>query len=227
MLTKKYLSKVVELTNPVDGIYSVSFQSQGKRYKFQPGQFLHLSVDSEYDGIGQWPESRCFSMQSSPGEQIVKITYAVNGAYTRLMEKKLSAGREVWLKMPYGDLFQRDHDKNNTVFIAGGTGITPYLSLFTHQSFATYKKPKIYLGFRSKKFNIYQQELAQLKNDLATVKLWCQDIGGVLDINTIYSENGIDSDYFISGPPAMISNFKNYLIGAGVPTARVLTDDWE
>ena len=100
MLTKKYLSKVVELTNPVDGIYSVSFQSQGKRYKFQPGQFLHLSVDSEYDGIGQWPESRCFSMQSSPGDQIVKITYAVNGAYTRLMEKKLSAGREVWLKMP-------------------------------------------------------------------------------------------------------------------------------
>ena len=110
MLAKKYLSKVVELTNPIDGIYTVSFQSQGRQYKYKPGQFLHLSIDSQYDGIGQWPESRCFSMQSSPGELNLKITYSVKGAYTGLMEKSLGVGSDVWLKMPYGDLFQQQHE---------------------------------------------------------------------------------------------------------------------
>lgn len=30
--------------------------------------FLHLALD-DYGGVGQWPESRCFSIQSSPEEK--------------------------------------------------------------------------------------------------------------------------------------------------------------
>ena len=227
MLTKKYLSEVVELSSPVDGIYSVIFQSQDKRYKFQPGQFMHLSVDSEYDGIGQWPESRCFSMQSSPGEQLVRITYAVNGVYTRLMEQQLSVGKKVWLKMPYGDLFQQPHNKINTVFIAGGTGITPLLSLFSHKSFREYVDPRIYLGFRSKKYNIYDNELERLNNKSSHIKIYYQDVQGVIDINEIFEDNGISSNYFISGPPVMIKSFKNYLCKCDISEQSILTDDWE
>jgi len=54
-----------------------------------------------------------------------------------------------------------------------------------------------------------------------------QDTDGVIDIELIYKENGVDSNYFISGPPAMIKAFKNSLIEKGVPTSNVLTDDWE
>ena len=227
MLTKKYFSEVVELSNPVDGLYSVSFLSKGKPYKFQPGQFLHLSIDSDYDGVGQWPESRCFSMQSSPGEQIVKITYAVNGVYTSLMERHLSVGRGVWLKMPYGDLFQRGHDKTNTVFIAGGTGVTPFLSLFQDQSFLKYEKPRIYLGFRSKDFNIYSSELNDIKYQNHKIFIFYENEAGLININNIFKANGKESNYFISGPPNMINSFKQKLIKNGVPAGKVLTDDWE
>jgi NAD(P)H-flavin reductase len=50
---------------------------------------------------------------------------------------------------------------------------------------------------------------------------------GVLDINEIYNSNGPTSNYFISGPPAMIKSFKHTLIEKGVPPENVLTDDWE
>lgn len=227
MLAKKYKSEVVSIQNPFEGIYTVEFAALRGKYKFLPGQFLHVALDEDYDGSGQWPESRCFSMQSSPEDETIKITYAVKGDFTRQMEKELKVSSEVWLKLPYGDLFQQDHDKKNTVFIAGGTGITPFLSLFCHTLFEEYTAPKIYLGFRSKDFNIYEEELKEIKNPGKTVQSVYENEMGVLDIEAIFKVNGTTSDYFISGPPAMIKSFKNKLVDIGVPSPQILTDDWE
>ena len=142
MLAKKYKSIVVSILNPFSGIYTVEFASERGNYKYLPGQFLHIALDEDYDGSSQWPDSRCFSMQSNPIEETIKITYAVKGVFTHQMEQQLMVGSEVWLKLPYGDLFTQPHNKTNTVFIAGGTGITPFLSLFTHCLLYTSPSPR-------------------------------------------------------------------------------------
>lgn len=227
MLQKKYKSELISVLNPFEGIYTLEFRSLGKGFKYQPGQFLHLATDVDYDGIDQWPESRCFSMQSNPNEETIRITYSVKGNFTKRMEHSLNAGSQVWLKLPYGDLFSQTHNKEKSVFIAGGTGITPFLSLFTHESFIGYKDPHIYLGFRSDAFNIYKEELARLNNSTHILKTYNQDSDGVIDIEQIFSMNGKSSNYFISGPPAMIKSFKQTLIELGVPKEYILSDDWE
>jgi len=227
MLAKKYKSELISILNPFDGIYTLEFKSLGRAYKFKPGQFLHLAIDEEYDGIVQWPESRCFSMQSSPKEENIKITYAVKGEFTKEMASTFIEGKEVWLKLPYGDLFQQEHNKENTVFIAGGTGITPYLSLFNHISFEEYINPKVYLGFRSENYNIYQNEINNSCNSNAFFQNVYQDTEGIIDIKKIFEKNGATTNYFISGPPVMIKDFKQKLIDSGVPNENVLTDDWE
>lgn len=227
MNVKKYKAKVKSITNPIKDVYTVEFESLGRRFKYHPGQFLHLAIDNEYDGIGQWPDSRCFSMQSNPNDDIICITYAVKGKFTKQMETFLKKDKEVWLKLPYGNLFIQNHSKVNTVFIAGGTGITPFLSLFTHQSFNEYENPKVYLGFRSKKYNIYESELKQIPNSSKAISYFYENIEGVLDIQRIFNDNGIKNSYFISGPPTMIKNFKQTLIKLGVSSNNILTDDWE
>ena len=227
MLAKKYKSEVLSIINPFQGIYTLEFWSLNGRFKYLPGQFLHIAIDEDYDGTSQWPDSRCFSMQSNPDEQTIRITYAVTGAFTKQMEQQLKVGTEVWLKLSYGDLFTQAHNKTNTIFIAGGTGITPFLSLFTHRSFNEYIDPKIYLGFRSSEFNIYQEELDRSCNSSKFVTSFFENEDGLIDINQIFNDNGTKPDYFISGPPAMIKAFKNTLISKGVPTSHVLTDDWE
>jgi len=237
MLQKKYKSTVVSINNPFTGIYTLEFKSLGSKYKYLPGQFLHIALDEDYDGSSQWPDSRCFSMQSNPGEETIRITYAVKGEFTRQMEEQLSVGSEVWLKLPYGDLFTQTHSNTNTVFIAGGTGITPFLSLFTHESFNEYINPKIYLGFRTKDHHIYHDELNRMNqirvirnnscNSNSFVQLYHEDTDGVININQIFMDNGIHSNYFISGPPLMIKLFKNALIENGVQSGNILTDDWE
>jgi ferredoxin-NADP reductase len=227
MLAKKYKSKVISILNPFDDIYTLEFKSLGRKFKYHPGQFLHLSIDYNYDGIGQWPDSRCFSMQSNPSEENIRITYAIKGRFTKKMKDMLRVGSEIWLKLPYGDLFTQVHSKKDTVFIAGGTGITPFLSLFTHKSFSEYLNPKIYLGFRSKSYNNYNEELDRSDNQTKFVKIFNEDKEGIIDIENIYNENRDANSYFISGPPTMIKTFKLSLIANGVPKNQILTDDWE
>lgn len=226
-IVKKYKVKVEQIKNPLPDIFTLTFTSE-KKFTYLPGQFLHLALD-EYDGIGQWPESRCFSMQSSPEEENIQITFAVKGNFTTRMKNELYEGKELWLKLPYGDLFQRNHDKNNCVFIAGGTGITPFLSLFNHRTFAEYTNPKIFLGFRSVNYNIYRNELELLYqiNKKSKVEIYYEDKIGVINISEILNECGEHSTYFISGPPMMIKNFKNFLLNKHIAENKIITDDWE
>ena len=68
-IIKKYPAIVEDIRHLLPDIYTATFSSD-KRFKYKPGQFLHLALD-EYDPSQAWPESRCFSMQSSPDDELV------------------------------------------------------------------------------------------------------------------------------------------------------------
>jgi ferredoxin-NADP reductase len=227
-IVKKYKSEIADIIQPVENTYTISFKTNDKKYKYNPGQFLHLALE-DYDGIGQWPESRCFSMQSNPADEHLKISYSVKGAFTQQMAKQLTIGKEVWIKLPYGDLFTQEHNKGKTVFVAGGTGITPFLSLFTSPWFEQYSNPVLYAGFRDESLHLYREELqiAQAINCGFTIHTIFENREGKINIEDIANENGDKADYFISGPPRMIKSFKNYLVGKGLKESQVKTDDWE
>ena len=225
---KKYSAEVVSIENPIKEIFTVQLKSLGGFFKYTPGQFLHLALD-EYDPSAGWPESRCFSMQSTTKDELIKITYTVRGRFTKKMASELRIGSVVALKLPYGDLFTQQHSKEYTVFIAGGTGITPFLSLFSDPCFAVYKCPSLFAGFRNKKFNLYHNELANAKliNPGLIINCIYQDEQGILDISKILNQSNCKSTFFISGPPEMIKNFKDYLIKQGIKENQIKADDWE
>jgi len=227
MLVKKYQAKIVCIKHPTDGVYTLELSAQ-QPFKYTPGAFLHLALD-EYDPSSAWPESRCFSIQTSPEETNIKITYAVKGKFTQRMGNELHVGKQVWLKLPFGDLFTQEHNKNLTVFIAGGTGITPFLSLFTDKSFKEYTNPHLYVGFRNQALHFYQTELEKAKkiNPTLQTTIFFQDKNGMIDIEQIYNMHLDTGAFFISGPPEMIKSFKRYLFSRGVSEDRVKTDEWE
>lgn len=227
-LIKKYPSVIESINNPFPGIYVLTFKSLEKPYKYLPGQFLHLALD-KYDPSAAWPESRCFSMQSSDQDEFIRITYSVKGAFTTRMANELKTGKEIVLKLPYGELFSKPHSREKTVFIAGGTGVTPFLSLFTHTDFSSYVEPKLYLGVRDKNYHIYQKELdkASALNPGFQQNIVFQDSDGMLKIENIYRENQGSSAFFISGPPVMIKTFKKFLLEKGLSDDNIRTDDWE
>jgi predicted ferric reductase len=227
-IVKKYSSEIVSVLECTPGTYTLLIKSLVGKFKYSPGQFLHLSLH-EYDPSEEWPESRCFSMQSSPQEDFIKLTYSVKGNFTRKMAEQLNFGSKITLKLPFGELFTQEHSKIETVFISGGTGITPFLSLFTNSSFNEYQSPRLYAGFRNKELNLYQKEIAFAKeiNSSFECTFVYQDKEGPLNISEILKKNNIKNTFFISGPPTMIKIFTEYLISNNISKNQIKTDDWE
>jgi ferredoxin-NADP reductase len=226
-IVKKYKAEIVSVTKKIEDIISLTLKAKEGVFKYRPGQFLHLAMD-EYNPSDGWPESRCFSIQSPPFEHLLKITFAVKGKYTSRMSKELEVGKVIDLKLPYGDLFSQEHSKTNTVFIAGGTGITPFLSLFNDITFSEYLHPKIYLGFRSREFNIFEDELDQLISYYSPeINFYYQNENGVINIQHILKMSDPSASFFISGPPAMIKTFREYLLSNQIVEKQIKTDNWE
>src|SRR6476646_4879748 len=105
-------------------VYTLALRPERPVPRFRAGQFLHLALDP-YDPSGFWPESRVFSIASSPAERdTVRITYAVHGRFTERMEREAVEGRQLWIKIPYGDSVTEN--RTDIVLFAGGTGVTAF-----------------------------------------------------------------------------------------------------
>jgi len=88
---------VLSVTDHGEHVYTVDLEPSMHVPYFTPGQFLHLALDP-YEPDGFWPDSRVFSIASSPDERsLLSITYAVKGAFTTRMERDLTVGSTAWV----------------------------------------------------------------------------------------------------------------------------------
>ena len=118
-VTQKLRCVVEQVVAHGERVYTVALRPERQVPRFRAGQFLHLALDC-YDSGGFWPDSRVFSIASSPAQRdLVRITYSVHGRFTARMESDLAEGREVWIKMPYGDFVIEG--PRDIVLFAGGT----------------------------------------------------------------------------------------------------------
>jgi ferredoxin-NADP reductase len=225
---KKYKAQIIDIKQIDNKIFTLFIQSFDKPFKYSPGQFLHLALD-EYDPSGPWPDSRCFSILTSPENKILKITFTVKGAFTSRMANELNIGSLVYIKLPFGELFTQYHNKKHTIFLAGGTGITPFISLFNDITFSEYYNPKLYAGFRNIFMNIFLHELDRAKqiNPSFVLKFYYENTNGLINIDAVLKDDNRENTFFISGPPAMINYFSQTLQTNGINKHRIKTDLWE
>lgn len=225
---------VAEVVKHTDSVVSYRFLPQGRVPRFQAGQFLHLALD-DYHPDSPWPESRVFSIASSPAERTAElaVTISVKGRFTERIFNTLEKGATCWLKLPYGEfLFPPDRP---LVLIAGGVGITPYLSLLK-QMLEEQSNQSVALcyGIRSAAHYLFQDLIARCEAELPHFEktMYCEDgsvLGntGRLDIDAIHSAAPSGALFYLSGPPAMITAFKSRLLDLGVTPERIRVDDWE
>ncbi|MGC8928829.1 MAG: ferredoxin--NADP reductase [Myxococcota bacterium] len=222
-----------------DSVSSVFLVPDKKIPKFLPGQFLHFTLD-EYDpSTGFWPESRVFSIASAPVENRIRITYSVKGRFTKRMYDEIKINNYYWIKMPYGH-FNINSDEN-IVLIAGGTGITPFISFLKSCTDKSNLNVSLFYGIRKRSLFIFEDEILKARGNLPQMKmsLYCEDEEffltdelkvkkGLINreeiISTISNSN---PTIYMSGPKEMIDSFKGYLIHNGILEERIRLDEWE
>jgi ferredoxin-NADP reductase len=231
-------------------VYTVDLVPAMSVPPFRPGQFLHLTVD-DYDPAGFWPESRVFSIASSPLERRrIRICYSVKGRYTMKMEQALKVGGEVWIKLPYGDFVI--NGASDAVLIAGGTGISAFTAFL--QSLTPQAGPRVTLvyGARTTALFLFQDmilsqlaavpqfdavffaesEDATFAQQLAARPKTPACYAGRISLDAIFRPpssvlGSRSSVFYLSGPPVMLSTLSQQLLTRGVPADLVRTDAWE
>lgn len=230
----KIKAVVTEAVHHTDSVASYRLHPHGRVPSFRPGQFLHLALD-EYRPDAPWPESRVFSIASSPAtrHEELAVTLSVKGRFTERIFETLEKGSECWLKLPYGEfLFPANRP---LILIAGGVGITPYLSLLKQMlEEKSAQAVTLCYGIRSAGHYLFGTLIEQCEAGLSGFekKIWCEDGSvpgekGVLHIEAIHAAAPDDSLFYLSGPPAMISAFTNRLLALGEEAERIRVDNWE
>ena len=107
-MAQKLKCVVERIVDHGEQVYTVALRPERPVPRFRAGQFLHLALDP-YDPTGFWPESRVFSIASPPARARSRADHlrrarAVHGADG---SASCVEGRQVWIKLPYGDFVDR------------------------------------------------------------------------------------------------------------------------
>jgi len=235
-MPQKLRCEVVEILDHGEGVYSVFLKPKSPAPRFLPGQFLHLALD-EYKPGDFWPDSRTFSIASPPADrQLLRITYAVKGQFTTRMEKELLPGRQVWVKMPYGEFIVRTD--REVCLLAGGTGVTAFTAFLGGLTKEIPHKVNFFYGARNPDLLIYRSAVEEASQRCPALdihflveedaeKAGC--LPGLITMATVFKliTNPLAVAYYLSGPPSMVKSLIADLQQGGVATDQIITDAWE
>jgi ferredoxin-NADP reductase len=235
-MPQKIHCTVTEVIDHGERVYSVFLKPDSPAPRFAAGQFLHLALDP-YSHGDFWPESRVFSIASTPAKRdLLRITYAVKRSFTTRMESELRTGREVWIKMPYGEF--TISAESEACLLAGGTGITAFTA-FIDSLPVQYAHPvRLFYGARRPDLLIYRPLVEAASKRSSSLQAVCMAeqsnngtdcLPGRLDLDTVWERipDPLAVTYYIAGPPEMIRVFTYGLSRRGVASERIVTDAWE
>lgn len=224
------VSKIIEESRQAKTLRLVS----GNSYlpPFQAGQYINLFVD--IDGIRT---SRPYSISSSPRQTAyydITVQRIADGFVSNYLLDQVKVGDELESTGPAGHFYYNPlfHGKR-LVFLAGGSGITPFMSMIRETTDAGLDR-EIHLiyGKRTTKDIIFHEELKELSlmHDNFNYSLVISEpeagykgFSGLIDSKMIRKVlNGASADtYYICGPGQMYDFCWTELEDMGIPRRKI------
>jgi benzoate/toluate 1,2-dioxygenase reductase component len=215
---KGTISKVEKISESTIGLSVNLPQPEG--VVFLPGQYVKISVP----GASQ---TRSYSFSSAPGavENSFVIRNVPNGLMSRYLCNDARVGDAVSFSGPYGSFYLREVARP-VLFLAGGTGIAPFLSMLEYLRQKPATQPiRLVFGVTN---DIDLVELAALDHykqslpdfDYRTCVAAEQSTHARKGYVTAHIEpawlNAGDVDIYLCGPVAMVDAVRNWLNNGGV-----------
>jgi len=209
-------------------------------FSFKPGQSMNVSLvePPETDAKG---DKRTFSIVSAPHEdELVIATRMRDTAFKRVL-KGAASGLRIGLRGPAG-LFTLDPaDARAAVFLAGGIGVTPFVSMLRDAAqsrlardlwlFYSNRRPEdaafldelVSLPKRNPKIHFVGTMVEMDKSS----RPWGGE-KGFLDRAMLerHLKSLAGNVYYIAGPPGLVEAMQKMLIGAGVAEDAIHTDEF-
>jgi len=212
---EKHIVKILNIEEVTHDVKSFKVEKP-EGYSFVPGQATDVSVNAP--GLRNEKRPFTFTGLNSAGylEFTIKIYSERNGITNEI--GKLKPGSELIIRDVWGDISY----KGEGVFIAGGAGITPFISIFRELQ---YRKKiganMLVFANKTKDDIILESEFKWLLGDLF-INILSDDMSEGYNHGFITEEflkNNIPAlynNYYLCGPPPMIVNMLRQLSNLGV-----------
>ena len=210
--------------------------------RFSPGQFAWLTLADSPFALEEHP----FSFSSSAGHpERLEMTIKDLGDFTSRV-RQLPIGRRAYLEGPHGAFTIDRYDGPGYVFIGGGVGITPLMSMLRtladrrdtrHHELIYQARTADDLTFREEidALAASGQEGEAPALDLEVVYVltrpptgWTGESGRIT--TELLRRHVVDDwpahKYFVCGPQAMMDSVERELLAGGVPLHHVYTEEF-
>ena len=204
----------------------VVLQPKGRMFPFEPGQFAFVTIDA-----AGFREAHPFTISSGAGEDVLRFTMKVLGDYTRRVRDDLTAGPDAAIEGPYGR-FNPLRDSRKQVWIAGGIGITPFLSVLRTMAPGHGRTIRLYYCVRLSGEALFLDELEARAAELGGIAIRLFDSGSGARIDAAAVGKDLDGapgewSYYLCGPRPLAAAMSAGLAERGVPARRIHAEEFE
>jgi propane monooxygenase reductase subunit len=203
-------------------------------FKFFPGQYVDFAVpDTE--------ETRAFSMANTSARESGQFEFIIkiypDGLFSHFLDTQVSPGDQLHVTGPFGVFTLRENRDGDIVFIGGGAGMAPILSLLRSMAERGIdRKATYYYGARTKKDLCFEEELRELEGKLPNFQYvpalsepeddddWDGPVGLITDVVKERESDLSGVDSYVCGPPPMVEAALDLLPTLGVEEKHIFYD---
>ncbi len=223
ILVKRYDYVVDSVKGLKGGITEIRMISRNNPINFTPGQFVFVSFRN--GGIST--EVHPFSISSSPKENDLRLSVKSLGDYTEQI-KDLRKGADVKIEGPFGMFSYLNCSNKEQIWIAGGIGVTPFLSMAG--SLDSDYDIVLFYCVRNEDEATYLDELTKISsgnNAFRLIPFYSEEKGRInaeiIEKLTELKEKSI----LLCGPSLMMNNLKKQLVKLGIPSSSIRYEEFK
>ncbi len=227
------LREVVELSPTTRSLRFA--RRDGRLPPFRAGQ--HVSLAVEIDGIRS---SRPYSISSVPGEPLLELTLRDDpSGFVAPWLFRVQPGWRTRSSGPTGTFHHEPlRDSDALVFVAGGTGITPFMAMLRELEILGWpRKATLIFGNRSPDDVPFAAELRRMArgNPAFRVVFVYSDAPAAKRVRKGFIDGAVirgvvpaldSATFFLCGPEPMLALVRGELAALGVPRRRVRSEDF-
>jgi hypothetical protein len=195
-------------------------------YEFTPGQATLVSINKP----GQKNEKRPFTFTSLNNDEVLEFTIKKYPDHNGVTEKlhQLTSGDELIIEEPWGAIKY----KSDGIFIAGGTGITPFIAILRQlKEEDRINGNQLFFSNKTRKDVILEKELRNTFNSkdlIITLTRENQDNYYHGRIDKEFLEKNIQDfsqEFYVCGPPEFTKDITKHLQELGAKPDEIIIEE--
>jgi len=206
----------------------------GNAVEFEPGQFMELEIPGT--GI-----RRAYSLANTPnwcGEMEFLIRLQAGGQFCTYLDERAAVGQMLTVYGPAGAFGMSAGSLNPAVFVAGGTGLAPFLSILRRmREWDEDYRVHLLFGVNEEAELFYLEELQRLQAALPGFSFevcvwkpagtWSGFTGTpAAALERYLAANGYACDLYLCGPPLLVAAATEVARAAGIPDSQVFSEQF-